>query len=97
MRCPVPAGRPTGPFGTGQRPQAGQPTESICKLSVDGNEDFSWGTGPTGLPVNLTNMLAHEATGPATVNLFCTATGDSTAYDARISAIEVGSLITSLG
>lgn len=80
-----------------RRPQAGQPTQFVCKLSVEGNEDFSWASAPTGLEQTVTNMMAYEASGAATVNLFCFASGPSSAYDARISAIQVASLKTSLG
>jgi hypothetical protein len=79
------------------RPTAGQATESVCKLSVDGVEDVSWFTAPTGLGQSTTNILTHEVTSVSTVNLNCYATGESTASDARITAIKVGSVTTSSG
>lgn len=79
------------------RPTAGQPTQSVCRLVADADEDVSWFTAPTGLAQSTTNILTHEVTTTTTVNLFCTATGESQAYAARITAIKVGSLTSSTG
>ena len=72
------------------KPGAGQATESVCKLSVDGVEDFSWFTAAAGLGQSTANILTHEVTSESTVNLYCNATGESLASDARITAIRSG-------
>ena len=80
------------------RTTAGQPTQQLCVLrSTDGAEDYIQSTGPTASPTMMANLLVHEFGGPGTVNLFCFATGQSKAFDAKIAAIKVGSLRTTSG
>jgi len=79
------------------RPTAGQATEQICKLTGDGSEDVAWSTAPTGLAGLSVNLLPHEFAAPATVNLMCSATGESTGHDAVIAAIKIGNLTLSTG
>ena len=81
-----------------QRRTAGQATEGGCWLRATGNiQDLAVSAAVQGLSGEIVNTLAHDFNGPVTVNLYCNASGQSTAYEARIVAIKVGKLTTSAG
>jgi hypothetical protein len=79
------------------RPQAGQPTQFICKLVAGAASDLAFASAPTGLQQTLTNILAVDVSEATTVNLNCNASGASAANSSTITAIKVGSLTTSTG
>jgi hypothetical protein len=79
------------------RPMAGQATSGACRLVADGLEDVQWWSAPTGLGAGVANLITREFTQAGTINYYCNASGASTAYQAKIAAIQVASLTASLG
>ncbi len=79
------------------RPQAGQPTQFVCRLVAGPASDLAIASAPTGLQQTLTNILAVDVSEATTVNLNCHGSGASTANSSTITAIKVGSLTTSTG
>ena len=79
------------------RPQAGQPTQFLCKLVAGQDSDLALASAPTGLQQTLTTILAIEVKQATTVNLNCGGSGASTANSSTITAIKVGGLTTSTG
>jgi len=79
------------------RPSAGQATTGTCKLNAGGVQDLTFWSAPTGLATSAANLITHEFTEAGTINLYCSASGESMANNAKIVAIPVGSLTESLG
>ncbi len=79
------------------RPSAGQATTGACKLVTDGVQDLAFWSAPTGLATSAANLLTHEYATTGTINLYCSASGESMANNAKIVAIPVGSLTASSG
>jgi hypothetical protein len=79
------------------RPMAGQATTGTCKLNAGGVQDLTFWSAPTGLATSAANLITHEFEAAGTINLYCSASGASTATNAKIVAIPVGSLTESTG